>query len=137
MRGREKVRTEIIYSLRVDDRDDGQFLGHVINISECGTMLIARQSIDVGTGVRLSIRLPRNVMQENHLYLTGEIKWRRRTHAGRYFLGVRFTDIDDETRSILSELEHRFCRVEMHDQDSEDPFLFTSDPLSPPDPRWD
>ena len=51
-------RRHLIFHLRVFDRETGEKLGHVVDISAEGMMLVSESAIDVDRDYKLQMRLP-------------------------------------------------------------------------------
>ena len=55
---RQRRRWELVFYLRIFDQSDGSLLGHVIDISEAGLMLLSEIPIEINKDYDLSLELP-------------------------------------------------------------------------------
>ncbi len=55
---RQRRRWELVFYLRVFDQSDGSLLGHVVDISESGLMLLSEAPIDIEKDYNLALEMP-------------------------------------------------------------------------------
>ncbi|MBE3119084.1 MAG: PilZ domain-containing protein [Candidatus Atribacteria bacterium] len=119
-------RTRLIYHLRVFNSANEEFLGHMVNITPKGMMLIGESPLTKGMKYSLRMDLPRNVMQERHVAFTAESTWCRLDPSGNFYsIGFRFVELDSEGLEMIQRLANDFYR----EKGEENPELDMNPPL--------
>jgi hypothetical protein len=86
-------RRHLIYYLRVWDSGNQQFLGHVVDITEEGMMLISESEIPVGESYQLEIRLPELEGIGQPMRFTAVCRWSHNDiNPSFYDSGFEFTE---------------------------------------------
>ena len=75
---RRLKRRHLLYYLRVIDRDAGQPIGNLVDITAEGLMLISPHPLGTGRVYRLRMELPPEVTPDDRLELDAESVWTRR-----------------------------------------------------------
>jgi hypothetical protein len=121
MEVRRNERKRLIYHLRVFDADSGKLLGHLVNITTSGMMLIGESPIPVDTAFSLRMDLPRNVMADASLKFSAESKWCRREAGGEFFsVGFRVSRISPEGLAVVQQLAKDFYQEEYEEEPTAD-----------------
>ena len=99
--------------------DDRQLNGRTNNLSKGGFCMLTDDSLPLGTPCKAKLAL---VFSENqfseHLELTATVVWSTPT-AGRYQVGVKFTQLDAQSRNYL-DLFIQFLEGGEDDTESDD-----------------
>jgi hypothetical protein len=72
---RNLKRRHLIYYLRVFDRNKGVFIGHLIDVTMGGIMLISEEPIKVGELYQLRMTLPSEMLGQKYLDIEGKSVW--------------------------------------------------------------
>ena len=101
---RKLKRRHLVYYLEVLDRNTGQFLGNLADITTEGLMLLTKERIERDTAFGLRIILPAGLLGKPHLDLNVESLWcERDINPDLFANGFRFVDISEE---MLDDIEH-------------------------------
>lgn len=120
MRRQERVR--LIYQLRIFETVTGWLVGHVVDITSTGILVVGERPVKAGREYELRMDLPRNVMSDGSLTLRAQCRWCRaeEVDADTFTMGFDITVIDAETRSIVETLIRDFYG----EDDRDDPIVF-------------
>lgn len=119
MKARRQERTKLIYHLRVFDARRKRLLGHMVDITPEGLMLIGENPLPVGRKLSLRMDLPRNLMVDTHLTFSAESKWCVKDQNGDFYsMGLRIVKITPEALSMVQKLAQDFYQEEI-DSDPE------------------
>ena len=124
--GRERRQWErVLVDLEVDYRSDDTFLfAYITDISAMGIFVQTNTPEPVGTRLNLCFRIPDD-MGGRLLELEGEVTWinpqRPDDPSGRNpGMGIRFTNLEDETRGDLMRMVRTFAFLDDDDEPEED-----------------
>lgn len=99
---RRLKRRHLLYCLRVVDRDTGEPVGSLVDITREGLMLIGPRPLDTGRVHRLRMDLPPAVVPGDRLDLDAEGVWSRRDHdPALHVTGFRLLDPTLESRHAI------------------------------------
>ncbi len=85
-------RWQLIFYLRVYERDTASLLGHIIDLSEGGMMVLSDQPIPVEREFRLWVDAPRETGPRQRIELEARSIWcRSDVNPDFYNTGLRFT----------------------------------------------
>ncbi len=68
-------RRHLIYYLEVIDIESNQILGHLVDVTLKGIMLISKEPIEVGKSFSLRMKLPEGIADELHLEFHAKSVW--------------------------------------------------------------
>ncbi len=110
MRNQRKLkRRHIIYYLRVLDRNSGQLIGQLIDITTEGVKLISENPIDPQTFLQLRMLLPEEINRKSEICFDVESLWCKRDINPNFFsIGFVFVDILQEDVNIIKNLIYDF-----------------------------
>ncbi len=109
MRGRKEARKRLIYYLRVFDRKDESLVGHLVDITPEGFMIITDQPVKVRKPYSLQIDLPKETMGACEIGLEAISRWRRKDTDPAYFrVGFRITEIAPKEAQLVKWLIERY-----------------------------
>ncbi len=97
---RKLKRRHIVFYSRVFDRNSGALLGHLMDITVEGLMLISEYPLTTGATYPLRMDLPEDVMTKNYLSFDADCLWCRPDinpafyNAGFKVLNMKPEDID-------------------------------------------
>jgi hypothetical protein len=102
---RQADRRCLVFYLRVFDGLSSKILGHVINMSEKGVLLMTDGSVEPNEDYRLRICLPAFVRDRHEVVVKGTSKWcKKEAGSDQYFTGFQIYDLDASTEKIVLNL---------------------------------
>lgn len=111
---RETTRWYPVFYLRVYDGMSGKILGHLVDISEKGIMLIADKAIPVNTHYRLRMRLPAQMKERNEVNFDATSRWCKSDANPDFFLvGFQMHDLEESNRDLVVTLIRDFSYNEV------------------------
>jgi len=106
---RHVERKYIVFYLRLFDGMSTKVLGHVIDISEKGIMMISDSPIEVNETYRLRMSLPAQMKESNEVILAATSRWCKRDPNPDFYLsGFYLADLDPETKKVIYSLIREF-----------------------------
>jgi hypothetical protein len=102
---RQVARKYLVFYLRVFDGMSLKVLGHLVDISEKGIMMICDSPVEVNESYRLRMTLPTQMKESQEVILTGTSRWcRQDTNPDFYLSGFILHDLLPETEDIIQRL---------------------------------
>jgi hypothetical protein len=106
---REVHRRYPVFYLRVYDGLSSKILGHLVDISEKGMMLISDNAILVNANYRLRMRLPTQMKERNEIMFDATSRWCKSDTNPDFFLaGFQMHDLERSTRDLVCTLIRDF-----------------------------
>lgn len=110
---RRVERKYIVFYLRVFDGMSRKVLGHLVDISEQGIMMISDNPIEVNETSRLRMSLPAQLKDANEVLFTATSRWCKQDENPDFYLsGFFLHDLDAETESVIRRLINEFGYVD-------------------------
>lgn len=98
-------RRHLIYYLRVFDRDSGQLLGHVVDITIEGLMLVSDRPVETHRPYHLRMDLPANMFGREHLEFEAQALWCNNDVNPAFFdSGFRLKEMDRNGEKCIEDL---------------------------------
>ena len=105
MEKRRLHRNNLVYYLKVFDRDSDTLLGHLVDITAEGVMLVSEAPIPGDTLFSLRLEFPRDIFGEETLEFSAMSLWcRPDVNPIFYDTGFRLTDISIERLLVIKRL---------------------------------
>jgi hypothetical protein len=102
---RKLKRRHLIYYLRVFDRNTDDLIGHLVDITPEGAMLISDRPIETNTVFQFRMALPREIIRREHLYFDAESLWcQKDVNPSFYNTGFRFVKVSRDHLVIIDQL---------------------------------
>jgi hypothetical protein len=102
---RNVQRRHLIYYLRVFNRENDQLLGHLVDITPDGLMIISENPCHPGDIYKLRMGLPKEIFGRDEIEFEAECKWSRRDVNPSFFdTGFRFQELDREDVRLIADL---------------------------------
>jgi hypothetical protein len=102
---RKLKRRHLIYYLRVFDRNTNQLLGHLVDITPEGAMLVSETPIPTAERFQLRMLLPAEIFGKDRLEFEAESIWSKNDiNPDFYDTGFRLLDVNAEDAATISEL---------------------------------
>lgn len=112
---RQVARRHLVFYLRVFDGMGSRVLGHLMDISSHGLMLLSDEPVAVNEEYRLRMRLPKEVAGSDEVLFGAVSRWcRQDENPDFYITGFQIQDMDDATRELMSRLIEEFGFAEHH-----------------------
>lgn len=106
---RKFKRAHLIYYLRVFDRDRELLVGHLVDITGEGLMLVSEAPIPVGEQFNLRMMLPAAIFTENQLDFKAESLWcTNDINPEFYDAGFRLLDVSDNDKALIARLVEEY-----------------------------
>lgn len=112
--GREKElrqfdRRYLVFYLRVFDGMSSKLIGHLIDISQKGIMLISDSPIEVNEDYRLRMRLPTQGKDRNEIVFKATSRWcKNDSNPDFYMAGFQMYDLNPEANRLIENLIRDF-----------------------------
>jgi hypothetical protein len=102
---RQADRWYLVFYLRVFDGMSRQILGHLIDISEKGIMLICDNPVEVNEDYRLRMRLPNQMKDRDEIIFSATSRWcKSDANPDFYLVGFQIHDLEQTTRDLIADL---------------------------------
>ncbi len=102
-------RRYLVFYLRVFDGQSNKILGHLVDISEQGIMLLSDSPIQINQDYRLRMRLPTELKERNEVIFTATCKWcKNDSNPDFYRAGFQMHDLDSYPKKLITKLIHDF-----------------------------
>jgi hypothetical protein len=95
--------------LKVFDRTTDELLGHLVDITEEGLMIVSENCVDPGKVIKLKMSLPREIEDKEEIEFKAQSMWcRKDVNPSLFGVGFKFEYVDVLSRQIIFELIHEF-----------------------------
>jgi hypothetical protein len=102
---RKQPRRHLIYYLKVVEPGSGDTIGHVVDISRIGMMIIGHQPLEPGQIIPVQLMMPVGYEEVSHLDVVAETVWcHRDVNPDYYAIGLRFVMPLPETGIVIQDL---------------------------------
>lgn len=102
---RKVQRRYLLYYTRVYDAGTRQQIGHLVDITHLGAMIISPAPVPEGHRLRLRIELSEDVADKPHMDVDGRAKWcHPDLDPDLYNIGFEFDDISPEDVGIVQRI---------------------------------
>lgn len=92
---RKLKRRHLIYYLKVHEQGTDQFIGHLVDITTEGMMLISKDPIEAGVSYRLYMELPEAIGESGRIRFDATCLWKGKSVNPDFFeMGFRLTGIN-------------------------------------------
>jgi hypothetical protein len=106
---RRLKRRHLIYYLRVFDVTNGQLVGHLVDITKEGLMLISELPLINEKQYSFRMVLPAEILNKAELTFVATVIWcKKDVNPDFYATGFRMVSIADEDMTIIESLIHRY-----------------------------
>ena len=106
---RKVPRRHLIFYLKVVHPENGELIGHLVDVSTVGMMIICQNELATGQDFPVRLILPEVFESATHLDLVGETVWCHKDVNPDYFaVGVKFRKTPPETATIIQDLVNSF-----------------------------
>jgi c-di-GMP-binding flagellar brake protein YcgR len=106
---RQADRWYLVYYLRVFDGMSRNILGHLVDISEKGLMLICENPVEVHGDYRLRMRLPNQMKDRDEIIFSATSRWcKKDANPDFYLVGFEMHDLAPKIREIIVSLIQDF-----------------------------
>ena len=99
-----------MYYLKVTDRETGQAIGHAVNISNKGFMLISEDPIKPEATFQLRMHLPAEIQGGRKFEFTATSRWCKKDENPDYYdIGFELNNVSTEGIQVIKHLVLGFC----------------------------
>ncbi|MBU1568098.1 MAG: PilZ domain-containing protein [Proteobacteria bacterium] len=106
---REVDRKYLVFYLRIYDGMSSKILGHLVDISEKGMMLISDNPISVNENYRLRMRLPTQMKERSEIMFDAMSRWCKSDANPDFFLaGFQIHNLEQSSRDLVLTLIRDF-----------------------------
>ncbi|TKB12225.1 PilZ domain-containing protein [Desulforhopalus sp. IMCC35007] len=98
-------RKYLVFYLRVFDGTGNKILGHLVDISEKGVLLMTDELVALNEEHLLRLRLPAFIRDREEILLQGTCRWCHKDTNSDFFLtGFQIHDVDASTKEVIIHL---------------------------------
>lgn len=102
---RQAERWYLVYYLRVFDGIGRNILGHLVDISEKGVLLICDKPLEVNADYRLRMCLPTPMKDRDEVIFAATSRWcKSDANPGFYLVGFQIHDLDPTASELIADL---------------------------------
>ena len=106
---RKFKRAHLIYYLRVFNRETDQMIGHLVNITPDGIMLVSEEPIEPGIKFQMRMLFKSSIENKDHIDFEAESLWSSNDINPDFFdTGFTLTRIDEADKSIVEALIRQY-----------------------------
>lgn len=106
---RQVARRHLVFYLRIFDGMSSRVLGHLMDISPKGLMLLSDEPVAENEEYRLRMRLPKEVSGREEVVFEAVSRWcRQDENPDFYVVGFQIKDMGSETKESISHLIEEF-----------------------------
>ena len=106
---RKLKRWHLVYYLRVFGTDSDKPIGHLVDISTQGIMLISEEPIDVGSEFQFRMILPSEIEGTKEVNLSAESRWSEKDpNPDFYNTGFQLKNLPAKDTKIIESLIRKF-----------------------------
>ena len=107
---RKLERRHLIYYLRVFDDKTNKLLGHLVDISTQGFMLISEEPIETNHTFQMRMDVSPEIIQDNCIHFAARSLWSREDiNPDFYNTGFQIIRITIESVKIIDHMIEKFC----------------------------
>jgi c-di-GMP-binding flagellar brake protein YcgR len=102
-------RRHLIYYLKVFEKKTDTLLGHLVDITEEGLMIVSENCVEEDKVFKLKMLLPREIEDKEEIEFDARSMWcHKDVNPSLYGVGFKFEYVDTLSRQIIFELIHEF-----------------------------
>jgi hypothetical protein len=106
---RKVSRKYLVFYLRVFDGMSSKVLGHLVDISDRGFMIVCDEPIAVNEDYRLRMRLPTTMKDRQEVVLSATSRWcKLDSNPDFYLAGFQMHDLEQQTKNLIAALIRDF-----------------------------
>ena len=103
-------RKNLVYYLKVTDTETNQPLGHAVDISNQGFMLIVGKPIEPEALFQLKMLLPEEIQGNRYFEFSSMSRWCRQDDDPDYYnVGFQFANVSAEDAQLISRVIEKYC----------------------------
>ncbi len=106
---RNVARRHLVFYLRIFDGSSSRVLGHLMDISPDGLMLLSDEAIEINKEYSLRMRLPQEKSQNAEIVFGAVSRWcRQDDNPDFYVIGFQIRDLDVAAKDAVKRLITEF-----------------------------
>lgn len=99
---RQVERRHLVFYLRVFDGMSSKVVGHIVDISSQGLMLISDSAIAVNENYRLRMKMPSEIAEKEEIIINATSRWCKQDENPDFFItGFQLYDLTAEVEKYL------------------------------------
>ena len=99
---RTRKRVYMMFYSRIRDRHTGDLIGHLVDLTPDGALVVSETPAEVGTVLPLQMELPEDISEKQYLKFDGQIAWcRKDVDPSFYDMGFQLLDILPEDMALI------------------------------------
>jgi hypothetical protein len=105
---RRTKRRHLVYYLKVFDVETDLLLGHLVDITSEGMMMVREEPIEPGRIFQLRLDLPKQILMKDTLTFSAECRWSQRdVNPDLHKSGFQFLAISENDQAVIDNLVRR------------------------------
>ena len=106
---RNLKRRHLIYYLRIMDQETNELLGHLVDITSEGIMVISESPLELNKVFRLRMMLPKEIIGKEALEFSAQSLWAKKDINPDFIdTGFKLIDLNEADASRVDQLIHHF-----------------------------
>ena len=106
---RKVERRHLVFYLRVFDGGSSKVLGHIVDISAQGVMLVSDKPVPVDVHYQLRMRLPSEVADREEIVFAATSRWcKKDVNPDFFIIGFEMDELDPEIEKYIISLIEDF-----------------------------
>lgn len=107
---RKHERQHLAFFTRIYDRETGQMLGNLANLTNDGIMLIADEPVEINRLYKIHMELDEAILKKDHLNFEARCLWCGPDPLSDLFYnaGFQFSQIDAPDLEIIRQITHQY-----------------------------
>ena len=102
---RQLKRVHLIYYLRIFDKDSGENIGHLVDITTQGIMMVSEETIPSGKNFSLRMQLPTTITGREEIEFSAHSLWcKKDINPDFYVTGYRINNITTQEAKTITAL---------------------------------
>ncbi|MBI9050985.1 MAG: PilZ domain-containing protein [Anaerolineaceae bacterium] len=106
---RNLKRRHLIYYLRIMNRDTNELLGHLVDITAEGIMVISENQLEINKNFNFRMMLPKEIVGKEMLEFSAKSLWSKKDiNPDFYDTGFKIDDMTEADSLRIDQLIHHF-----------------------------
>jgi len=99
---RNRKRVYVMFYSRIRDRRTGELVGHLVDLTPAGALVVSETSKDAGVTLPLQMELPDDVSTRQFLTFDAQVAWcRPDVDPSFYDMGLSLQDVAPEDLAVI------------------------------------
>jgi hypothetical protein len=99
---RNRKRVYVMFYSRIRDRRTGELVGHLVDLTAEGALVVSEAPVEAGTLLPLQMELPDDISTRQFLKFDAQVAWcRKDVDPSFYDMGFRLIDVAPEDMTVI------------------------------------